>query len=190
MHFGVGDLRKHAPSATRNADWRTHPARPRRAKKLASRDHLAHLRKRCCADMRHWSMFKEYREEAYKQNPHGPRDQPYATIALRGPKTGRWRGWHSRALVFGATGDLLRRKAYLGFGNPSPTRCRPHRRYSSLAISRVTPHPHPPLPSYRRNCAIILTPPGSHLEMEKFDLGADVNVRGFRGRFQYLGGSY
>ena len=71
--------------------------------KLVSWDHLAQLCRRSCDKSRDWALFKADHEAAYKQLPLRPQDQAYAIIALKHPTDGRWFGFVSRTLVFGAT---------------------------------------------------------------------------------------
>ena len=52
-------------------------------------------------------MLKADREDAYKQLPLRPQAQARAIIALKHQVTGKWFGFFSRTLVFGATDAVL-----------------------------------------------------------------------------------
>ena len=75
---------------------------------LVSRGHLAQLRRRSCGESRDWALIKADREAAYKQLPLRPEDQARSIIAPRHPVAGKWFGFMSRTLVFGATAAVLR----------------------------------------------------------------------------------
>ena len=74
---------------------------------LVSWDHLAQLCRLSCGKSRDWALIKADHEAAYKQLPLRPDDQARAIIALRCPVTGKWFGFVSRTLVFGATAAVL-----------------------------------------------------------------------------------
>ena len=74
---------------------------------LVSWDHLAQLCRRSCGKSRDWALIKADHEAAYKQLPLRPEDQFRAVIALRCPVTGKWFGFVSRTLMFGATAAVL-----------------------------------------------------------------------------------
>ena len=52
-------------------------------------------------------MMKADREAAYKKLPIDPSDQPFVEIALRRPSDGKWSGFTTRTLVFGAVAAVL-----------------------------------------------------------------------------------
>ena len=75
---------------------------------LVSWGHLSQLCRRSCGTGRDWALLKADHEAAYKQLPPVPDDQARAAIALRHPKSGKWNGFSSRTLMFGATAAVLR----------------------------------------------------------------------------------
>ena len=75
---------------------------------LVSWGHLSQLCRRSCGTGRDWALLKADHEAAYKQLPIAPADQARAIIAPRRPVSGKWRGFPSRTLMFGATADVLR----------------------------------------------------------------------------------
>ena len=76
--------------------------------KLVSWDHLAQLSHILSERKLDWGLFKADHEAAYKQLPISPDDQECAIIALRHPSSGRWYGFVTRTLVFGAVAAVLR----------------------------------------------------------------------------------
>ena len=74
---------------------------------LVSWDHLAQLCRRPCGKSRDWALLKADHEAAYEQLPLRPQDQSRAIIALKHPVTGKWFGFGSHTLVFGATAAVL-----------------------------------------------------------------------------------
>ena len=76
--------------------------------KLVSWDHLAQL-SHLLSNPRNadWGLLKADHEAAYKQLPIDPEDQRNAIIALRHPRSGKWFGFVTRALIFGAVADVL-----------------------------------------------------------------------------------
>ena len=74
---------------------------------LVSWDHLAQLCRRSCGKSRDWARAKAVHEASYKQLPLRPKDQAGAIIALRRPVAGKWFGFASRTLAFGATAAVL-----------------------------------------------------------------------------------
>ena len=75
---------------------------------LASWGHLAQLCRRSCGESRDWALLNADHEAAYKQLPTRPSEQAREIIASKRPVTGKWLGFASIALVFGATAALLR----------------------------------------------------------------------------------
>ena len=74
---------------------------------LVSWGHLAQLCRRSCESSRGWALLKADHVAAYKQLPLVPAGQAEAIIALRRPKSGKWYGFVSRALMFGDTAAVL-----------------------------------------------------------------------------------
>ena len=79
---------------------------------LVLRGHFPQMFRRLRGSGRDWSLFKADHEDAYKKLPLCPRDQALAVIAHRRPKSGKWFGFVSRTLVFGAAAAVIR---YNGF---------------------------------------------------------------------------
>ena len=81
--------------------------------KLASWGHIVQLShlltKPHSAD---WGLFKADHEAAYKQLPIDPADQRNAIIALRHPRSKKWFGFITRALIFGAVAAVLHYNAF------------------------------------------------------------------------------
>ena len=75
--------------------------------KLVSWDHLAELANLVNDRSREWSFFKADREAAYKQLPLDYRHAKLAAIVLKSPEDGRWYGFFSRTLMFGAIAAVL-----------------------------------------------------------------------------------
>lgn len=76
--------------------------------KLVSWDHLAQLSHLLSSPRKAgWGLLKADHEEAYKQLPIDPADQRNAIIALRHPKSGKWFGFITRTLIFGAVAAVL-----------------------------------------------------------------------------------
>ena len=75
--------------------------------KLASWDHLSELCRTVAHAKRDWHFFKADHEAAYKQLPLEWEQSNLAAIALRNPANGRWYGFMSRTLMFGAVSAVL-----------------------------------------------------------------------------------
>lgn len=75
--------------------------------KLPTWDHIAQMaaivRPARCA----WSFFKADHASAYKQLPLGPSGRPTSAVALREPRSGAWRAFSPRALLFGSVAAVL-----------------------------------------------------------------------------------
>ena len=56
---------------------------------------------------RDWRLFKAVREEAYKQLPTDWAHSKLAAVALRCPRGGRWYGFFSRTMLFGAISAVI-----------------------------------------------------------------------------------
>ena len=80
--------------------------------KLVSWDHLAELTNLVSDGSRDWAFFKADREAAYKQLPLDSTHAKLAVIALRSPSDGRWYGFLSRTLMFGAIAAALHYNAF------------------------------------------------------------------------------
>ena len=76
--------------------------------KLARWDHLAELTNLVNDGSRDWVFFIADHEAAYKQLPLDYSHAKLAVIALRSPHDGRWYGFLSRTLMFGAIAAVLR----------------------------------------------------------------------------------
>ena len=74
---------------------------------LVSWGYLSQLCRRSCGFGRDWALLKADHEVAYKQLPLAPADQDRAIIAIRHPTSGKWYGFASRTLMFGATAAVL-----------------------------------------------------------------------------------
>ena len=75
--------------------------------KLASWDHLAEMCRRIKTSELDWQFFKADHEAAYKQLPILWEQSKLAVVALRSPKDGRWYGFFSRTLLFGAVAAVI-----------------------------------------------------------------------------------
>ena len=75
--------------------------------KLVSWDHLSQICRRIWQKGMDWALFKADHEADYKQIPLSPKDKAYALIAPRSPTDGKWFGFVSRTLTFGAAAAIL-----------------------------------------------------------------------------------
>ena len=75
--------------------------------RLVSWDHLAQLSQILAEKKIDWGLIEADHEAAYKQLPIEPADQTCAIIALRHPTSGKWYGFATRALIFGAVAAVL-----------------------------------------------------------------------------------
>ena len=75
--------------------------------KLVSWDHLAELTNLVNDGSRDWAFFKADHEAAYKQLPLDYSHAKLAVVALRSPIDGRWYGFLSRTMMFGAISAVL-----------------------------------------------------------------------------------
>ena len=75
--------------------------------KLVSWDHLVEVTNLTNTATRNWAFFKADHEAAYKQLPLAPSHAKLAIIALKNPTDGRWYGFLSRTMVFGAIAAVL-----------------------------------------------------------------------------------
>ena len=75
--------------------------------KLVSWDHLAELTHLVNDGSRDWDFMKADHEAAYKQLPLDHYQAKLAVIALRSPVDGKWYGFISRTLMFGAIAAVL-----------------------------------------------------------------------------------
>ena len=75
--------------------------------KLVSWDHLAELTHLVNDRTRDWAFLKADHEAAYKQLPLDHYHSKLAVVALRSPLDGKWYGFISRTLMFGAIAAVL-----------------------------------------------------------------------------------
>ena len=64
-----------------------------------------------------FGLFKADREAAYKQLPIDPEDQRGAIVAPRRPQSGKWFGFITRALIFGAVAAVLHYNVFSRLGS-------------------------------------------------------------------------
>ena len=76
--------------------------------KLASWGHLSELCRMVAHAKRDWHFFKADQEAAYKPPPLEWGQSNVAAVALLRPTNGRWYGFISRTLMFGAVSAALR----------------------------------------------------------------------------------
>ena len=75
--------------------------------KLASWGHVAEMRRSVQSIERFWHFMKSDHEAAYKQLPLEWCQSSLAVVALRSPEDGRWYGFFSRTLLFGAAAAVV-----------------------------------------------------------------------------------
>ena len=75
--------------------------------KLASWDHVAEMCHSIASSSHAWHFMKADHEAAYKQLPLDWDQAKLAVVALRSPEDGRWYGFFSRTLLFGAVAAVI-----------------------------------------------------------------------------------
>ena len=75
--------------------------------KLVSWGHMEQLSRILAEKKIDWGMIKADHVAAYKQLPIDPSDQACAIIAPRHPTSGKWYGFVTRTLIFGAVAAVL-----------------------------------------------------------------------------------
>ena len=150
--------------------------------KLASWDHLAEMCRLVQDTKKDWHLFKADHEAAYKQLPLEWSQSKLAVVALRRPSDGRWFGFFSRTLLFGAIAAVIHYNVFSRI--ISELMCRlfgiPMISYfddfaallpSSLAASG--------LDTFSRWCSIM----GITLKLKKSEVGPHVTFLGLLGSF-------
>ena len=150
--------------------------------KLASWDHVAEMCRLVASTACDWHFFKADHEAAYKQLPLNWEHSRLAVIALRSPTDGRWYGFMSRTLMFGAVAAVIHYNVFSRI--ISELMCRlfgiPMLSYfddfGGLLPAKLARQG---LSTFSRWCEIL----GISLKLEKSEVGANITFLGLKGSF-------